>query len=371
MNEKTSPYIFPFRPFLHLDIAEETSQFTPPRTLSVGDHAEWLARFAPEIRPDPTGSVEESIFSVFSDAAVVFGDPAFVTGLKDHWLGRIAGFTAKNLPLEMTILGFPYKMPVPLKTNRTLADFGEVVSLARLNQIGRAIGSVYPPGARSHVFTEGPFGAFNGVSRQTSDAYFASLETLLERFGVGRHVVLHDLNRVIDANPDFSGAWEEAKQDIERRRERGDAKTLDAIRDALPVRFHNLANPGVEDHELARAYRRDPAVQPLIDSIQKRAESGVVTYRAFLEARDRIGLLERIVPGALAMTVSPRPGRLGVRPLPPPAQILPYHGVTVIAADGASMDISYLWDLRRSGKTYTPLHLDGDTDPAPFAYIEA
>ncbi|CAN7598184.1 L-tyrosine/L-tryptophan isonitrile synthase family protein [Devosia sp. LjRoot3] len=371
MNEKTSPYIYPFRPFLHLDIAEENARFSEPQTLPVEGYSGWLERFAPEIAVTPAATIEETIFSIFADDAVRFGERTFVTDLQAHWIERIARFTTQGRMLEMTILGFPYKMPVPLKTNRKLADFGEVVSLARLNQIGCAIARVYAPGAKSHVFTEGPFGAFNGVSRADSDAYFASLENLLVRFGLNQHVALHDLNAVVDANPDFAGVWAETAKDIERRRDAGDQKVLDAIRDALPVRFHNLANPGVADLDLARAYRRDPAAQELINSIQRRAESGVVTYRAFLEARDRVQLLERVAPEALAMTVSPRPGRLGVRSLPPPAQILPYHGVTVIARDGQGMDISYLWDLRRSSKSYTPLSLDGDTDPAPFAYIES
>lgn len=371
MNEKTSPYIFPFRPFMHLDVLEETSSFAAARTLPVSGYTDWLTKFAPEIHVGGTASVSESIFDVFTNANVIFGDRAYVTDLKDHWMKQIERFTSQGLPLEMTILGFPYKMPVPLKTNRTLADFGEAISLARLNQIGRAISRIYKPGARSHVFTEGPFGAFNGVSRETSDRYFKSLENLLHRFGLEQHVVLHDLNRVIEENQDFAGAWSEAEATIIDRRDARDPKTLDAIRDALPVRFHNLANPGVSDADLACAYRRDPSAQGLIDSIQHRAEKGVVTYRAFLEARDKIKLLERVAPNALAMTVSPRPGRLGVRPLPPPSQILPYHGVTVISADGQNMDVSYLWDLRRTGKTYAPLHLEGDTDAAPFAYVEA
>ncbi len=371
MSEKTSPYIFPFRPFMHLDRAEESSRFSQPEEMAELDFSSWLDRFAPSVTPDAGGTVEETIFSVFANPAVIFGDPRFVTDLKEYWVGRISEATAAGRPIEMTILGFPYKMPVPLKTNRRLADFGEVVALARLNQIGKAIGKVYAPGARVHVFTEGPFAAFNGMDREAPDAYFASLEDISRRFGLDEHVRLHDLNRVIEANPDFVSVWKETEKEIKARRDAGDQKTLDAIRDALPVRFHNLANPGVSDSALASAYRRDPQAKDLIESIQKRAENGVVTYRAFLEARDKIGMLDRVVPGALAMTVSPRPGRLGVRPLPPPAQILPYHGVPVISADRQSMDIVYLWDLRRDGRTYRPIHLRGDADPAPFAYIES
>jgi hypothetical protein len=97
----------------------------------------------------------------------------------------------------------------------------------------------------------------------------------------------------------------------------------------------------------------------------------VLRYRAFLEARDRIGLLERYAPHALAMTVSPRPGRLGIRPLPAPADVLPYHGVPVWDPDRRILEIEYLWDLTRGGGRYERIHLAGDPEDLPFLYVRS
>lgn len=371
MTAKTSPYIYPFQPFLHLDKPTPTSRFAEAREMTETEFSAWLETFAPKIHPLEGQETAEAIYSVFADPGVVFGDPAFLSSRREEWLQRFGRVVAEGRRLDLTILGFPYKMPVPLKTDRTAADFGEVVSLARLNQLARAIGRVYAPGARIHVFTEGAFHVFNSLNRSYADGYFASLQALASRFGVNEHVELHDLNAVVDDNPDFMAVWRDTEADLIARRDAGDEKVLAAIRDSLPVRFHNLANPGVGEADLAAAYRRDPAAKALIDDIQQRAERGTVTYRAFLEARDRISLLQRIVPDALPMTVSPRPGRLGVRPLPEPSRMLPYHGVSVISADGATLEMQYLWDLRRTGRAYVPLHLVGDADPAPFAYLEA
>ena len=120
-----------------------------------------------------------------------------------------------------SILGFPYKMPVPLKTNRHLADFGEVAALARLNEIGKAIAKVYSPGVKIHVFTEGPFSQLNGMPRNLADRYFASLQDVVDRFGLGEHIVLQDLSRIIDEQPDFDGAWKQVTVEIRQRRDRG------------------------------------------------------------------------------------------------------------------------------------------------------
>ncbi|WP_116133440.1 L-tyrosine/L-tryptophan isonitrile synthase family protein [Tropicimonas sp. IMCC34043] len=370
MTEKTSPYIFPFQSFRHLDRMTENATFLPSRTISPAELTPLIERFAPPLDLPPGGSLAERILGLFLLPGVLFGKPEFVTSRAEAWLAAIEDRLSTDRPVEFTILGFPFKMPVPLKTDRRAADFGEVVGLCRLNRIGEAIAAHHLPGARVHLLSEGPFHELNGLSRDWADAYFASLGHVVDLFGIGTHLALHDLNVVLDEEPDFRPAWTAATEDIRRRRDAGDPRTLDAIRDALPVRFHNIANPGVPDEELCRAYRGDVEAADLRASIAARAEEGVLAYRGFLEARDRIGLLDRLVPGGLSMTVSPRPGRLGVRPLPLPADKLPYHGVPVIGAKGQTLRIDYLWDLKRGGGRFEPLRIGADTDPAPFLYRE-
>ncbi len=370
MTEKTSPYIFPFRPFRHLDLIEPTSKITSTENWEADRFEPLLERFAPGIELPSGGSLAERVLAIFTSDEVLFGENSFIESKRDYWLAKIESLIAEGRAIEFTILGYPFKMPVPLKTNRRCADFGEAVSLRRLAAIVRAIQGHYAPGAKVHVFTEGPFGAFNGVDRSWSDQYFTSLESLVDSFGVGDCVELHDLNVIADERPDFVRLWAEITEEIRARRDNCDPATLKALNDALPVRFHNLANPRASEDELRRAFIGDESASELRDAIRERAEEGVMSYRAFLEARDRISLLESCVPDALAMTVSPRPGRLGVRPLPAPAEILPYHGVPVLTADAQGMRIEYLWDLMRSARLLTAVNLIGDSDPRPFMYIE-
>lgn len=370
MTTRTSPYIFPFTPFRHLDETRLSTRFHGPVIMDMAELLVLAEPFAPELTLPEGTDLAERVLGLFTTPQVLFGEASFITSRAGEWLARLRDLIEAERPLEFTILGFPFKMPVPLKTDRKTADFGELVSLKRLNEIGRSIAGLYAPGARIHVFAEGPFHVLNGIDRGWANEYFASLEGLARQFDVDSNLVLHDLNVIVDQTPEFRSVWAQTTEDIRRRRDTGDSATLTAIRDALPVRFHNIANPGVEQDDLRRAYLNDGTREDLRQSITRRAEEGVLAYRGFLEARDRIALLERVVPGALAMTVSPRAGRLGVRPLPAPADKLPYHGVPVLSADRRELRIEYLWDLRNDGGDYTKVHLNGDLDQAPFLYIE-
>lgn len=370
MKTKTSPYIFPFTPFKHLDRTDNSTAFVGPDSMDAEALLALAKPFAPALSLPEGDTLAERILALFTSPEILFGEASFITSRSDDWLSRLSKLIDQQRPIEFTILGFPFKMPVPLKTDRKAADFGELVSLKRLNELGRAIADVYAPGAVVHVFTEGPFHLLNGIERSWADGYFSSLQALVKRFGIGSNLVLHDLNVVADNTPRFAQAWHEVTEELRSRRDAKDPATLAALHDALPVRFHNIYVADVSIDDLRRAYLDDGSRDALRASIRTRAEEGVLGYRGFLEARDRVSLLEKHVPDGLGMTVSPRPGRLGVRPLPEPADKLPYHGVSVLSKDRRSLRIEYLWDLQQEGGTYRKTVLSGDSDPAPFVYIE-
>jgi len=370
MKTKTSPYIFPFTPFKHLDRTNNSAAFVGPASMNAEALLALAKPFAPALSVPEGDTLAQRILALFTSPEVLFGEASFITSRSDDWLLRLSKLIDQQRPIEFTILGFPFKMPVPLKTDRRAADFGEMVSLKRLNELGRAIAGVYAPGAVVHVFTEGPFHVLNGIERSWADGYFSSLQALVTRFGLGSNLALHDLNVVVDDTPGFAQVWHEVTEELRSRKDAKDPATLAALHDALPVRFHNIYVADVSIDDLRRAYLDDGSREALRASIQKRAEEGVLGYRGFLEARDRVSLLEKHVPAGLGMTVSPRPGRLGVRPLPEPADKLPYHGVSVLSKDRRSLRIEYLWDLQQERGTYRKIVLNGDSDPAPFVYIE-
>lgn len=365
----TSAYVFPFRPFRNLDRTSPIARIDHRQNVGFDELTPMLEKLAPAL-PDPSdGDWGSRLIALFSSADVVFGKPEWITDLADEWIEKARPFVEAGEPIEFTILGFPFKAPVPLKTKRTLPDFGELVMLKRLHELALAIGRIHAPGARIHIFAEGAFARMNGMPQADSDAYFKALAEMSERAGFASSLVLHETAAIADTTPGFQKVWDETADMIRNRAAAGDDKTMTALTEARPVTFHLNATPGVPEDLLRRAYLKDPSAAELRSELEKRTDDGVVLYRAFLEARDRVSLLELFAPGALAMTVSPRPGRLGVRPLPLPADVLPYHGIPVWHRGREELTIEYRWDILTSDASFIALHMAADPDAEPFLLI--
>ncbi len=371
MSGETSAYVFPFRPFRNLDRSIPVARIRDGGTCGLAAFEPQLGMLAPELGMPPSGeSWQERLIGLCCDPQTVFGRPEWIRDLAAHWIGMAEPFVAAKRPIEFTILGFPFKAPVPLKTRRKLPDFGELVMLRRLHEFALGVGRFHAPGARIHIFAEGAFARVNGMPQSDSDAYFDALVALSEAAGFGETLVLHETSRIADETPGFLGVWEEMAEEIRARAKAGDEKTVTALREARPVTFHLCANPGVSEEQLRLAYLGDPAAAELRADLERRSDEGVIRYRAFLEARDKVRLLEDFAPGALGLTVSPRPGRIGVRPLPEPANVLPYHGVPVWNEAEKQLRIEYRWDLITTDREWTGLYLEGDSDREPFLLLE-
>ncbi len=369
MSTTTSAYVFPFRPFRHLDVAEPSTRLEAPRTVERDFFVPMLDKLAPALTLPEGQSLAERIVLLFADDAVRFGQREWITDLTAHWSTMANHFIANNQPILFTILGFPFKAPVILKTDRILPDFGELAMLKSLYEIGVAIARDYAPGVKIHIFTEGAFAPINGMPQANSDAYFAALVAMTKAWGYDAHLVLHETNEIALNTEGFKKVWDETADEIKAKRDAGDAKTRKALTDSFPVSFHLNANPDVDADLLRRAYKQDPSASALYDSLNKRTEEAVVRYRAFLDARDKVQLLETYAPKALGLTVSPRPGRLGVRPLPAPVDVLPYHGLPIWDESTQHLLIDYRWDFLCEGVSATPVFFSEDSENKPFLYL--
>lgn len=369
MSAKTSAYVFPFRPFRNLERTEPKITLADRQTVDRSFLEPLLETIAPRLELPQGGNLDERIVALFASDAVRFGAREWITDLAADWSAQARHFIEKGEPILFTILGFPFKAPVILKTDRILADFGELAMLKCLHEIGSAIACEYEPGVKIHVFAEGAFAPINGMPQADSDAYFDSLVSMCRNWGFDAFIVLHETNAIAEETPGFKAVWDETTDEIKARRDSGDEKTRTALTDSFPVTFHLNANPGVEADPLRRAYLDDPSAKALRDELVERSEDGVVRYRAFLEARDKVQLLELFAPKALAMTVSPRPGRLGVRPLPEPADVLPYHGLPIWDAESRALLIDYRWDFFCEDVQATPVYWDEDGEDKPFLYL--
>jgi hypothetical protein len=136
-----------------------------------------------------------------------------------------------------------------------------------------------------------------------------------------------------------------------------------------------LPTRGYPDDLLMDVYNEDipteilpQNAQNLRAKLETTATESVFQYQGFLNARDVSHYLDKIVPGYIKLTVSPKPLNLGIVPVNVNTHILPHHGVPVYGVNSGQFTVEYLIDVRRSSFSYRPVYLSTDNENKPFYY---
>jgi pyoverdine/dityrosine biosynthesis protein Dit1 len=373
---KPNPYVYPFIPFEDLTNKNIRENFIDQKTISLKDLKEIIQSIqAP--RPKLEGfNISEKILSLFYDDNYRFGPLENIIQNKKFWLKRIDYFTSKNQPIQFTILGFPFKIPVPLKTNRILPDMGEVLSLLRLKTIADIIKGIYPPGAKITIFTEGVFGQSVGVSEKEAVAYREFLKDLAEILDFSSVLNFIDLSEMKRFILNFDEVYEQKIFELKELYNKGNPEFLKKYQGTFESLLHIVSTKNYDENLLLDVYNwqlKDEELSSqarlIREDIKKRAHEAIFHYHAFLQLRDQINYLEKMVPYGLALTVSPKPNRLGIIPVHKECLRLPYHGVPVYYPEKNLFLIEYLIDIKRRERNYTLIFFDQDKENKPFYYL--
>jgi Pyoverdine/dityrosine biosynthesis protein len=317
-----------------------------------------------------TGNVEERLLSIFTGPEVMFGDPSFIEINRTAWLERLAVFTRKGEPIQFVTMAFAYKMPNPLKTNRAAPDLGEALMLRRFAAVLSAIQAVYTPGGRLTILEEGILGRCQGVDPRRIAAYRTGIDAIADVAGIDRtHITFHSLDDMATAIPNFEARWIHEQERMRELWQQGDPAVREAHATTTAAQRTSVPTLDYESDVLARAYdpkQQDSALRYVRDYIDKVAHRQFFAYRSLLSLRDSTGYLYNLRPGAIKLTVSPKPENLAVLPINRWSKILPYHGVPWL-------DAEHRWDIRYFGEMgelgpLVALHLEGDVDAAPIGY---
>lgn len=377
-NMQPNPYVYPFVPFENLSNKSWIDNFIRELRVSMQDIS---ARLNAVLIPQPKASLASEIaprvLDIFKDEEYRFGPLEVLNQEEKFWKARIEYFVAKNEPIHAIILGFPFKMPVPIKTNRILPDMGEVLILQRLFTLTELVKKIYPPGLRVQIFTEGSFASFTGLSAKEADDYRDRVAELIRLLGYDRTLYVTDLKDVEAMIPDFSARYAENVEKMKVAYAAGDPRATEQYRGSYPSIFRIVSSRGYKEEDLMDVYNEELSdikilgeVQAIREDIKKRAHEAVFQYHSYHKTRNDSGVMDRVAPNTLYLTVAPKPGRLGIYPIAKEVVRLPYHGVPVFHEKTGRFTIEYLVDVRRRKGPYTKVFLEGDRDPAPFYYIE-
>lgn len=376
-NIKSNPYVYSYTPFYDLSKNKIKIQIAGKKRINLDEIKKYLNYHKLPPITLKKSQVEEQIFELFLNNNIRFGPKKYISSLKDYWLKKINYFTKKNQPLKFTILGFPFKIPVLLKTDRTLPDMGELLSLKRLVDILSAIKKIYSPGGEVTIITEEIFGSFNNMGDKELNNYQDFLKFLIEKLGWHKQIKLFSFSKLKEEIIDFENVFQAKINQLEQKFIMGEKNFLKKYYGAQTslLRITNTKRFNVQIKDLMVVYNekkssKNKAILRLKKLIDYYTHIMLIKYLAYLELRDEFNFMEKNFPNSLMLSVSPKPYRLGIHPVDKNILRLPYHGVTIFDEKEKKFSIEYLIDLQRKNWSVEKNYFTEDKEDKPFFYVK-
>lgn len=374
---KSNPYVYPYTPFFNLSKKKIFYTKNGKKIINSNQLKDYLKYNQLPALKLKGKDLSEKIYSIFLNSNIRFGPKKYITSLKDFWIKKINFYLSKNKSLEFVILGFPFKIPVPLKTDRILPDMGELLSLKRLYDLTQLIKSVYAPGAKITIITEEVFGTLNNMSREEIKKYQDFLKFLVKEFGWNKHLSFFSLDRMEKQVPNFYEEFQNQINELEQKFIFGDKKFLKKYYRAYPSIYHivntkrlNLPLEILMDIYNEKKKLKNKIILRARELIRFYTHVMLIKYISYLTLRDKFDFINRNFPNSLMLSVSPKPYRLGILPVGKDFIRLPYHGVVVFDEKNKKFSIEYLIDLKRQGWSIEEVYYAKDKENKPFFYIK-
>lgn len=376
----SNPYVYPYVPFYNLNDKRFRAKFESQEKIDFNQLKKLTSNLEiPKIKPKGR-TIEGKILSVFLDKNVVFGPRDYITKDINIWTNEFKKFTDNKKPILLSILGFPFKIPVPLKTDRSTPDMGEVLMLKKLHNICDVISKFYKPGATVTIFTEGVFGRYNLTPEKEYKNYFKNLRKINNSLGFNKYVKLVELEEMEKMSKNFNLIFNTKVQTLRSKLKNSDndiIKKMKGLEESLKrivnSKIFNLSNGELMD--IYNTEIQDNALPKKLERVRKIIHKNItdlgINYLAYLSVRDDLNFLQERIPGVITLSVSPKPGRLGVLPIDGDCVRLGYHGVPVYHPVKKRFSIEYLIDIKRKSGKYKKVFLkDFPESTKPFYYIK-
>jgi pyoverdine/dityrosine biosynthesis protein Dit1 len=369
---KPNPYVFPTKDFYDLHDRDVRWRSGDDGDRDLAYFIDLLSPFV-EIAPPRAsgGDAFETALSLLDSEEVRFGDSPFLQ--REHWVKLLKDGKQRGR-IQFTIFGFPFKMPVPLKTDRFAPDAGELASLLRLNSLMFALEQILETPCELTIFAEEGFAKLVGVPEDEAFKYFEMVRIFAADPQLSRRIRVVAISEM-ESNPKYPELFEKNRQQNLKAYAAEAPDYMKGFDGAQPSFYRVLNTRGVDESTLAEVYSDDQDSQiskkalKVRTGIREAIGPAIAAYFGYLKTRDDLDYIAEVVPHAVQLSVSPKPYRLGVQPVHKDIEILPYHGVPVWSR--STFTIKYLYDLKREDKYFKKLGLSSDIDGAgAFLYVQ-
>lgn len=339
-----------------------------PRTLDAPALCRFLARAKPRRRTRPPAQdgsdPVKAILSVLLSSRYRKGSLAAMDaeGFVSRHRDRVAARVAAHEPVQLTLVGFPFKVPNPLKVGeRTLPDLAEVAALTTLEQLHLDVQQVYPPGIQVVILHDGAYIANSfGVPRDETYEYTEYFGLLLRATGTDAFIRSEELGIVLAADR-RDGTAHATPADASEYNSDVFRKTLGMLnvrwvpRDTLPSVYKTVleGDPGSFTGDAATLYQQ--------------AMRSMARYAACDDRLHRCDPRPRAFSDAIHATTKDQRGRLALWLVRRGRALLPWHGVGVVNETGR-IEVRYAREVEARAE-YRPVFRTGETTPFFYEHI--
>jgi len=371
---KSNPVVFPFVEFQDLSNKKIIKNFLKPKIIGWDEIKNILNNIKkPYLNLPKKATIEEKIFYIFLDDNFLFGEKKYVLDYKKYWIEKLNYFTKDKKPIKFTLLGFPFKVPLILKTIRVTPDMGDVLVINQLKNFIVAIKEVYSPGAIVYLVTEGCFGKFTGVRKKNIEKYHQFLKKIINKLDFESFLKIIPLDK-LESYDDFKRIYKEQIINFNKKYIEENEDFINKYNQAFPSIFH-IVNPKTKDLLLLidvyniNLETKNKRINKKRKELQERTHKAIINYFSYLKTRDILNFLEKEVSHALSLSVSPKPGRIGLLPINKEINKLPHHAMTVFYEKEKKFLLHYYIDILRMDLKFQPVYLINDMEKKPFFFI--
>ncbi len=277
----------------------------------------------------------ENLQQFFSNKMVSIGPASFIT----QELDRILTIN-KTKQLKGFLLGFPFKCPVPIKTNYHMyPDLGELMFLYRLGQIAKTVSSSTEYKLKILILEEtDSLSEVFDISAEDCQIVQQRLKTAVKLLGLKGYVQIKPLYKSLGFNlkeyqENFHKILKEIKSDPHQFQ-----SLLDQVLPTIAM--------SVNKNQLSLEQSADFIKRSFQNKISERDHPELFEcayrYIAFSQIQKRSNFRQKY-SNYLQMTLCPKPCRVAVRPTLSKVKILPHHGVPVVIEKSKSKQFQIMY----------------------------
>lgn len=314
---------------------------------------------------DSKASIADQILQLFKHDEICLGPKNNIDNHRAEFVKRINYFVKNDKPILLDATQVAFKIPNPIKTNRTTPDIGELAFLSQVKDLIGLIEKIYKPGAEFIIFGESyVFNHVVGISREEGDIYFKIMKKWIKALKMDKQVHLYDLRELEQKHPLMTKKYKSHLKQLAEEWNAQKGVFYEEINGVIPTLFYSMNTRFFTKEQLMDIYdlkKTDKHLIAIREMIRNQVIENIMHYIAYHKSVGTSKLADALFPHSLPTSFTSFDGKISIQVLGPHNSLYSYHGPGLLAKDGKVTVVYEIDLLRRKG--VHAYYLKGETTP--------